>query len=75
MHLVNPNVHELRLQRMAVILVRFVHRRFGCALGLFGRAVVAKAKPVPAPVPPVAPAPSAEIPVPSVPMMTLDGHP
>ena len=43
---------------------------------LFGRAVVAKAKPRPAPVPPMAPASSTEIPEPSVPMMmTLGGHP
>ena len=43
---------------------------------LFGRAVVAKAKPVPAPVPPMAPASSTERPEPSVPMMTtLGGHP
>ena len=42
---------------------------------LFGRAVVAKAKPVPAPVPPMAPASSAERPEPSGPMTTLDGHP
>ena len=42
---------------------------------LFGRAVVAKAKPVPAPVPPMAPASSAERPEPSIPMMTLGGHP
>ena len=42
---------------------------------LFGRAVVAKAKPVPAPVPPMAPASSTETPEPFVPMMTLGGHP
>ena len=42
---------------------------------LFGRAVAAKAKPVPAPVPPMAPASSAERPEPSVPMMTFGGHP
>ena len=41
----------------------------------FGRAVVAKSKPVPAPVPPKAPAPIAASPEPFVPMMTLDGHP
>ena len=42
---------------------------------LFGRAVVAKAKAVPAPVPPGSPASSADRPEPSVPMMTLGGHP
>ena len=43
---------------------------------LFGRAVIANAKPVPAPVPPMAPASSTERPEPSVPMMmTLGGHP
>ena len=42
---------------------------------LFGRAVVAKAKPVPAPVPPMAPASSAEMAEPSVPLVSLGGHP
>ena len=41
----------------------------------FGRAVVAKAKPVPEPVPPMAPASSHERPTPSGPMMSLSGHP
>ena len=42
---------------------------------LFGRVVVAKAKPVPAPVAPMAPVSSMEIPEPSIPMMTLGGYP
>ena len=41
---------------------------------LFGRAVVAKAKPMPAPMPAMAPASSTERPAPSVPMMTLGGQ-
>ena len=42
---------------------------------LFGRAVVAKAKPVAAPMPPMPAASSADCPELFVPMMTLSGHP